>query len=758
MLARVKIVITGLVQGVGFRPYIYRLANQRQLSGFVQNTGAGVVAEMQGDIQLLADIGDSIRRHAPEAARIDRVFAQAMPAVVNEQGFHIVTSAAQAISTIVPFDCAICENCLQDFYNPQSRHFMNFFISCTDCGPRYSMLRFLPYDRPATTMGDFPMCVACSAEYGCPDDRRFHAQSTTCPACGPHYTVFSYREGRELEFSGDKAVMDFAARELRQGRIVALQGIGGYHLLCDPFQADAVKRIKDGKRREGKPLAIVAKDVRYVETLCELTGEEKKWLLSRNSPIVLARLKRHNPFAGANDGLHTLGVMLPYTAALHYLLTSTGYDCLVATSANLSGQPTIVDVCEAKAGLSGLADYVVSHNREIYRRADDTVAFLSDGPVVIRPGRGLAPLTLPQSSFPHRIMAVGAEQKVTVSLLADKAIIMSEFMGDLQTAEYRQAYEEAVTKMLELYTFVPDIVVHDLNPDYYSTRFAKELAARFQASAVGVQHHEAHVLSVMMEHGCQSAIGFAFDGTGYGWDGTVWGGEGFIVEPGQDIRRAFHLESFLLAGGTKSIQEPARLLYYFLQEIDPGLNHMLFPDHERLAAICRAARVMETPLTSSMGRLFDITAVLLGCGTVNRYDAMLPMHLESLADRTETGYYPVSVSKGGTHTVSPFAIMAAVAADVRQHTAYPVIAARFHNTIARIVREAADSIRAQSGVDTVALAGGVFQNRLLLEKSRTLLRESGFQVIHGHLVPMNDSGISVGQIGGALLLRSKQLY
>ena len=666
MLQRIKITCAGLVQGIGFRPFLFHLAASLELSGFVCNTGWGVIAEFQGNAAILKDLPDKIQKQAPPSALLESMQVEILPVILNEAGFFIRQSISESFNTIIPYDQAICSKCLAEFYNPSHRHYMNFFISCTDCGPRYSLIRKLPYDRDNTAMDAFPLCPDCLEEYTNPANRRFHAQATTCRVCGPHYRIFSSENDEILSDhlrKSDQEIFDFSAKQILAGKIIALQGIGGFHLLCDPELAETVSRLKSSKKRDKKPLAVITKDLEALTSYCRLSPEEHAQFNSRQNPILLLKLNR-TIFPNVTDGLHTIGVMRPYTAALHYILHKTGKNFIIATSGNLAGRPMAISFEGAKENLAEIADFIIYHDREIIRRCDDAVVLSINPPVIIRNGRGYAPFTFtPKTTLPDKLLAMGAEQKVTLAIHNKGKIIQSEYLGDLNTLEYRQAYDLAIEKFLSLQQFSPSIILHDLNPDYYSSTAALTLAKKAGVPTYAVQHHEAHIASVLLEHNLSSAIGFAYDGTGYGHDGTIWGGEGFWATPGQPMERFFHLEPFILPGGKKAIEEPSRLLYYFLRVIDPEFCFRFFSCNERLEAIYRSAAGSQYPLTSSLGRLFDAVAALLGCGFTNQYDAMLPMQLENMADYTETGLYSLELKQKNTLSVSPFEIMAALAKD-----------------------------------------------------------------------------------------------
>ncbi len=741
-MRRVRLVMSGLVQGVGFRPFIYNLAVSGGLTGFVQNVGYGVIAELQGSNQAITDFQKQLIDLAPPNAQLDNIKADDCLLVNNERDFSIRNSLATAVNTTVPFDTGICAACLKEFYDPDHRHFMNFFISCTDCGPRFSCVKRLPYDRENTSMNKFPLCGDCRREYSTPDNRRFHAQATTCQQCGPHYNLYSFHNSQPIPFKSDVDLFDFLADQLTRGKIVSLKGVGGYHLICSPYDRPAVQRLNNSKQRAGKPMALVAADIDVVKTICEVNATEQEWFNSNRTPILLLR-QHQSLFPHVNDNLAYIGIMRAYTPALHYLLKRTKLDFLVATSANMSGHPTIIDEDSAINQLTALADFNVHHNRDIEIRCDDSVGFCIDNKFVLsRPGRGFAPVTVPLDHS-YNILAVGAHEKVSIGLAANSKLVLSQYLGDLNTWEYANAYEQALHHFLTLYDCHPQVIASDYHPDYFSTKKSLDLSEQYNCPRIQVQHHEAHVLSAMLEHKLDQGIGFAFDGTGYGRDGAVWGSEGFIVE--NNICRAFHIQYFPLIGGEKAVKEPVRLLYYFLKEIGSPLAEN-FAD-PRLEAIYKTASAQIFPLTSSMGRLFDCVAVLLGCGNNNDYEARLPMQLESLIDCSEPGYYSWELSKvNDICTVSPYDLINLIAADVLSGLTRNIIAAKFHNTIARTISAAAQQIYSSCGIRQIILSGGVFQNRYLLTKSIGYLQAAGFSVYYNNRIPINDGGIAAGQI------------
>ena len=744
-MPRKRLEFRGLVQGVGFRPFLFHVAADLNLTGGVRNVGWGVVAEFQGEQLALDTLEEYIRSRLPVRCRLDSLHSEQVPVAVGQAGFEILPSLADPLDTVIPHDMAICGKCVEDFGSPDHRHCGNYFVSCTDCGPRYSIITSLPYDRERTVMEQFPFCPDCRHEFETPSDRRFNAQTTTCPVCGPHYRVLFPAEDART-FGSDKEIIGHAASRIRAGQVVALKGLGGFHLLCDPHREDTIRLLTVNKRREGKPMALVARRIEDVETICHVSDAEQQLFESDRSPIVLFQLK-DAAFPAVNDGLGQMGIMRAYTAALHELLEACGLPFLLATSANLSGIPTIVDDKEAQEALQGVADLIVGHNRPICCRCDDSVMLAVEEHVTIRGGRGNAPLCIPRPGF-DGILALGAQEKASFSFGVRGKVILSPYLGDQDTVEYQQFYRQTLEHFLNLYGFRPTRIVCDLQPDFATSRLAEELGSRWGVETLGRQHHRMHIHSAMLEHGLQETIGFAFDGTGLGDDGAVWGSEGFVAAQGT-MRRAFHLDYFTLTGGAKAIRQPGLLWLALLRQLDPQAALRMEEAEPKLAMSVRAMEKMDWPRTSSMGRLFDVAGVILGCGQDARYEAMLPMRLEAMADAGETGAYGISFRNGDALTVDPLELLACVYGDVKQGTPRPVAAARFHNTVCSMLTEAADRLRKESGLNSVTLAGGVFQNRYLLTRALAQLKRKGFEVCHPCLVPINDGGISVGQVHSA---------
>lgn len=736
---------------MGFRPFLFRVAEALELTGFVRNVGWGVVAEFQGAAASMEQLVGRIRGQLPPQARLDELQACRIDIVTDEVGFEIRESSIDPLDTVIPHDMAICKNCLLEFQDTAERHGGNYFVSCTDCGPRFTIIEALPYDRERTLMRRFPFCPKCRQEYENPADRRFNAQTTTCPVCGPHYRVL-FPAGAVETADSDQEIIRQAAKRIQQGEVVALKGIGGYHLLCDPDNTETLRRLTGNKRREGKPMALVACHIDDVRSICNVRPQEQTLFESERSPIVLFHLKGP-AYAAVNDGLSVIGIMRAYTAALYDLVRESGKPFLVATSANLSGIPTVIDDVEAFEKLPAVADFIIGHDRPIRCRCDDSVMLWEEEPITIRAGRGTAPLTYFRRGV-DGILALGAQEKASFAFGVRDKVVLSPYLGDQDTMEYQQFFRETLDHFLQLYGFRPTRIICDLHPAYATTRLAEELGSRWGIEPERVQHHQAHIQGVLLEHDVQEAIGFAFDGTGLGDDGAIWGSEAFVAEHGS-MRRAFQLQYYPLSGGEAAIREPGRLLLPFLHRLDATAAQRLETAEPKLALAAKAAAKMDWPQTSSMGRLFDIVGALLGCGLTARYEAILPMRLEAMADAAVTDAYGMELTEKDGLTVSPVALLAPVVEDVGRGTPAPVVAARFHNTVCQLIVDVAERLRAETGLQNVALAGGVFQNRLLLGRTKQALSQRNFQVIHPRFVPINDGGISFGQVRAAYMQSGK---
>lgn len=765
---RVRIRILGAVQGVGFRPFVYRLATGMGLNGWVRNSSRGVFVEAEGGEDKLGDF-----LHRLEAEKPPRAFIQSLEsAFLDAAGFtrfEILPSdpSEGKLAFILP-DIACCPDCLREILDPADRRYRYPFTNCTHCGPRFSIIRSLPYDRHRTTMGAFAMCPACRAEYDNPGDRRFHAQPNACPACGPHLELWD-ASGRVL--AENEAALQAAVASLRDGKIVAVKGLGGFHLMADAGQEHVVTRLRQRKHREEKPLALMAPSLEVIREMCIGTPLEERALQSPESPIVLLRRRADGggvPIAPAVAPRNpNLGVMLPYTPLHHLLMRDLGVP-VVATSGNRSDEPICTDEREGLARLAGIADLFLVHNRPIARHVDDSIVRVVCGrELVLRRARGFAPLPIHQETPLPPLLAVGAHLKNTVAISVGNEVFLSQHIGDLETVQAADAFARAAEDLQRLYDLQPQAIACDLHPDYRSTHFAQQT----RAPLVRVQHHYAHVLACMAENEqAGPVLGVSWDGTGYGPDGTVWGGE-FLVATRQSFSRAAHLRGFPLPGGEKAIQEPRRtalgLLYallgrdVFLRDDLPLLR--AFTARERASLQTMLDRNINSPQTSSVGRLFDAVAALVGLQQVSRFEGQAAMELEFALTGVETlEAYSLPVAPRAGESSSPARpsqplmvdwgpLALEVLEDVRRHTPAGMIAARFHNALAASILEVARAV----GMERVALTGGCFQNRYLTERAVHLLRGGGFTPYWHQRIPPNDGGIALGQIIAAANPRGK---
>ena len=783
-LTGVRIHISGIVQGVGFRPFVYGLATRLALTGWVRNTSAGVDIEADGAPEQIAEFVRALRADAPPLARIDEFDAQERPT----DGFHsfeIVHSEAidEAFQPISP-DVCICPDCLGELFDPHDRRYLYPFINCTNCGPRFTIIQDIPYDRPLTTMAGFALCPACAAEYKDPLDRRFHAQPVACPDCGPHVWLEerSALSGQPSASGDQQAAIYAAQRRLADGQILAIKGLGGFHLACDATQPAAVAELRRRKLRVDKPFALMMPDLATIEEHCLVSDAERLLLESRPRPIVLLRRRPGSPTAAeAAPGQETLGVMLPYTP-LHYLLFArqaapasagefTLVTALVMTSGNLSEEPIATDNDEARARLASLADAFLMHNRPIHVRCDDSVVRAFARPhetetvLPMRRSRGYAPfpVRLPWQAPP--LLAAGAELKNTFCITHERYAFLSHHIGDLENYETLRSFEDGVAHFERLFRVTPQALAYDLHPNYLATRYALERAERQGLPAVGVQHHHAHIAACMAEHGLtgeQPVIGLAFDGTGYGPDESVaggaaiWGGE-FLIADYRSYRRAGHLAYLPLPGGDAATRRPARIALACLWQAGLDWDDALactqaLGADERRALRAQLEHRLNAPLTSSMGRLFDGVAALAGVRQAVNYEAQAAIELEALADPAEQGVYPFELRPGPDETfiADPTALIAAVLKDALHGIAMTAISARFHNGVARLALEACRRLHEQSGLRQVALSGGVWQNITLIEKTCRLLQADGFEVLLHRQTPANDGGLALGQAAVAV--------
>ena len=759
---RLRLEVRGAVQGVGFRPFVYRLATELGVAGWVVNEPEGVRLEVEGERPRLERFAARLQAELPPRAAIHEMSASWLePAGLA--GFEIRASDGNGRRTAVVLpDAATCDDCRRELLDPADRRHGYPFTNCTNCGPRFSIVRALPYDRPNTTMAGFPMCPACRREYTHPLDRRFHAQPNACPVCGPQLALWG-AAGEPLPLSGTAAVLAAAAQALARGEILATKGLGGFHLMVDARSETAVERLRRRKRRPVKPLAVMVADVAQARALCEVPPEAEALLCAAEAPIVLLERRPHAALAaGVAPENHRLGVMLAYTPLHHLLLRAAGFP-LVATSGNLSEEPICTDEREAVARLGGIADLFLVHDRPIERHVDDSVAWLLGGaPQVLRRARGYAPLPVRLADEVPPILAVGAHLKNTVALGVGRQVFLSQHVGDLESAEALGAFERVIADFLRLYEAAPVAVAHDLHPDYASTTWALRAPGLPAGVArVAVQHHHAHLAACLAEHGEPGpALGIVWDGTGAGADehgrpdGSIWGGE-FLLGDAAGYRRAAHLLPFRLPGGDAAVKEPRRVALALLWELlgEPALERddlapvrACLPAERRLLG-SMLLRQVHAPWTTSMGRLFDGVAALLGLRQSAAFEGEAAMALEFVADAAERGAYPLPLrpAADGPAVLDWCELLDALLTDQRRGAAAPTMAARFHNALVAAMVAVARHV----GEPRVALSGGCFQNRLLTERGATALQAAGFRVLLHRQVPPNDGGIALGQVVAA---------
>jgi hydrogenase maturation protein HypF len=743
-MPRLRIEVQGVVQGVGFRPTVYRLALAQGLTGSVWNHARGVTIEAQGAAAALEAFLRMLRSDVPPPARVTGLTSAGIPERLKEDGFQILVSREGGdIRPVVPPDLAVCAACSEETDTPGGRRYRYPFTNCTFCGPRYSIIARLPYDRPHTAMQAFRMCSACAQEYGDPRDRRFHAQPIACPACGPRL-MLKHPDGHPM--SEGEAALEGAVAALKDGAVVALKGLGGYQLLVDATSAGAVRRLRDRKRREDKPFAVMFPDLASLGAACEVGEAEGTWLTAPEAPILLLRRQPGNPVTeGVAPGNPRLGAFLPYTP-LHRLLLAVVDRPLVCTSGNLSDEPMAFDDDEALHRLGTLADVFLIHDRPILRPVDDSVLRVDgDGPTLLRRARGFAPLAVPLPALADAptVLALGAHQKATVSLLHRGELVMSQHLGDLTSLEGADLLARTVEDLLTFFGVRPDRLACDLHPDYASTRLAERLSAEWNTPLVRVQHHHAHGAACAAEHGLKGPVlALAWDGTGLGSDGTLWGGEALRIE-GPRFVRIGHLKPFPLPGGEAAIREPRRSACGLLWALrgaaapPPGLAKAFDgPDWELLQTML--AKGLHCPATSSIGRLFDAVAALAGLQARRGFEGQAAMALEFAAGELAGPAYPWQLVEG---VADPAPLVEAVLADLAAGRDAAYIAACFHAALADLALVWARLV----ALPNVVLTGGCFQNALLTERVRARLERAGFRVHRHRLFPPNDGSISLGQ-------------
>ncbi len=763
MIVRVRkaIEVTGIVQGVGFRPYVYRLAFERNLAGFITNTAAGVSIEVEGPAEAVDDFVSQLPQGAPRLARITQLAASDIPARAEGEFRILPSRAGENRRVLISPDVAICDDCLRELFDPSDRRFHYPFINCTNCGPRYTIVRDIPYDRARTSMAVFPMCADCQREYDDPLNRRFHAQPNACWKCGPQVELWD-GEGKRVEAADPIAE---AAARLQAGYVVAVKGLGGFHLAVDATNFAAVSRLREGKRRVEKPFAIMAPSSEVVRNLCELDDASRALLESPERPIVLLRKKsvaaRHgvplrefsSPIADQVAPFNReYGVFLPYTPLHHLLFAAGRFQALVMTSGNISEEPIAIDNREASTRLHGMADFFLVHNRDILLRCDDSVVRVTgDEPRQLRRSRGYVPVPVFLNEDLPPILAVGGELKNTVCLTKGRHAFLSQHIGDLENLESYGFFETTISRFKRILEVEPQLLAYDLHPDYFSTRWA---LGQSGIKRIGVQHHHAHIASCMAEnHLDGKVIGIALDGTGYGTDGAVWGGE-VLLATYADFQRKAHLDCVPMPGGAAAITEPWRMAVSYLHKHfgetlwDLGIPFVRELDRRQVAVLVRMLeRGVNSPLTSSCGRLFDAVSALAGIRKRVNYEAQAAIEFEAaIAGEGEVAGYPFAIRpEGSGWIIDTRPLFAAVVNDLKCAVPVGIVSRRFHEGFVDVLARTAKLIHRETSLDNICLSGGSFQNVFLLEHLKRRLEAESLNVFTHAEVPCGDGGLSLGQ-------------
>jgi len=757
MNERRQITVAGIVQGVGFRPFVYGLAVKNRLTGFVLNDNAGVTMELEGDPPALDSFLTTLYNQPPPLARIEHVDCR-MIAPRGECAFTIIGSHAEEERRVfISPDIPTCDDCLKELFNAADPRYRYAFINCTHCGPRFTIVKDVPYDRQRTTMDRFEMCADCAREYHDPANRRFHAQPNACPRCGPEVRIV---DAHNREITDDDLVVT-AAELLKQGAILAVKGLGGYHLACNALDHDAVRRLRARKHREDKPFALMVRNLSSARALGFVMPEDETLLCSQQRPIVLLRKREDTRISEAvAPGQRHFGLMLPYTP-LHHLLLADADIPLVMTSGNLSEEPIAYKDADALGRLGNIAEYFLVHDREIHMRCDDSVARTIDRrELIIRRSRGYAPQPIPISvPFVRPILACGGHLKNTFCLGKNRHAFLSHHIGDLENYETLESFTKGIEHFKNLFDIEPRVLAHDLHPDYLSTKYALGMAGM---TKIGVQHHHAHIASCVAEHGLAGpVIGVAFDGLGYGNDGTIWGGEFFVGELIKYERRA-HFRYVPMAGGNHAIREPWRMALSYLRDAFgkdplslelPGWENI--PGRKVELVTSMIERGLNTVQTSSCGRLFDAVTAILALRHEANYEGQAAVELEAIATDGIAESYSFDVGSTSPAQIDMRPAIDQIVRDIRMKVPVGVIAAKFHNTIVAAITQICRRLRDSDGLKQVCLSGGTFQNSYLLERVIPALRDRGFDVYINRRVPPNDGGIALGQaaIANATLQR-----
>ena len=746
---RLQINVNGIVQGVGFRPFVLRLATENNLSGFVRNSQAGVEIEVEGNSKDINRFVTDLREKAPPLSEIIHI-ETFYGTVQHSNQFEIIASTEKiGNQTLISPDVCICDDCLSELFDPGNRRYLYPFINCTNCGPRLTIIENIPYDRKHTTMNKFEMCEECSKEYQDPHNRRFHAQPNACPKCGPN--VWLEQAGDDVILEKDKAITK-AARDLANGKIVAVKGLGGFHLAVDAYNDEAIKKLRERKRREEKPFAVMVTDINQLNELVWLSNDEKILLTSFARPILLLKKKNCSISESVAPNNKRLGVVIAYTP-LHYVLlkefgnfSKEHLPVLVMTSANFSEEPIEITNDGAKNNLSEVADSFLFHNRNILIRADDSVGmFINNKQRMIRRSRGFVPKPFFIKKPGAAILGVGAELKNTICLLKNDKAFLSQHIGDLTNFSAHQFFRETINYQQKIIDCKAEYVGYDLHPDYLSTRWAKEESG---LPSFGVQHHHAHMAACMGEHDLKKdVIGIILDGTGFGIDNTIWGGE-VLIGSYTNVKRFAHLETIPLPGGDAAIKEPWRIaVSYLYHAFDGKLPQLGFMKNTNTELILQMlAKKINSPLTSSAGRLFDAVSVICGGPNTIHYEAQAAIELMQKIETMDVEPYCVDEDETGQKFIPIKSLIKKIVDDVNNGTSSSTISARFHKTFAHLLINKTEQARAETNINDVVLSGGVFQNEVLLELMENELQTKGFNVYSHSKIPTNDGGISFGQV------------
>ncbi len=779
MKTRAQIQIKGIVQGVGFRPFVFALAEKNSLKGQVLNNAVGVLVDVEGEGEKIERFINSIKTAPPPLAFIESVTQKNVSEKANFQSFEILASQTNGKKFVpVSADIATCADCLREMSDPNDRRYLYPFINCTNCGPRFTIIENIPYDRAMTTMRDFKMCAECLSEYENPHDRRFHAEPTACEKCGPTVFLHFASESSKFKVQSSKSencfdVISQTQQLLQNGKIIAVKGIGGFHLVCDARNDAALQTLRERKGRVDKPFAVMCRNLETAKSLCEISEAEENFLTGKERPIVLLKKRENDLSKLIAPGNQFLGVMLPY-APLHFLLFDSDEmpDVLVMTSGNFSNEPIVKDNDEAMEKLANLADAFLLHDRDIYVQCDDSVIRIIQNskfkiqnsktknqlPITnyqlpIRRSRGYAPFPVKLPFDVPNILAVGGELKAAFCLTREDYAFMSQHIGDMENLETLRAFERSFGQMKNLFQIEPEIFACDKHPGYLSSNWARKIAINNEKiKLVEVQHHRAHIASVMAENGLgedEKIIGFAFDGTGYGDDGAIWGGEVFIGGY-EDFERVAHLEYFPLAGGDAAIKKPYRVALALLREAEIDWNENLScvsfcPPTERKILAKQLENNLNTIPTSSFGRLFDAVASLANVRQKITYEAQAAIEFEALIDDSIRDFYRFDLTKGDIIKINWKNLIREIEKDVSAETPVSTIAAKFHNAVANLILNLSRILREKFSLEKIALSGGCFQNAALLKRATALLSENDFEIFTHQKVPPNDGGLALGQ-------------